>query len=111
MSEAFPKPSPPKSQTRPSSGSGADSDVMQLWLQYKNQPNNPQIREKLILKYLHLVRYVVSRLPISLPVSIAQEDLISYGTMGLMEAVERYDVTRGLKFENVCSDAYPGVYY
>lgn len=76
-----------------------DQDVIQLWQQYKTQPNNAQLREKLILKYLHLVRYVVSRLPITLPVSIAQEDLVSYGTMGLMEAVERYDVTRGLKFE------------
>ncbi len=72
---------------------------MQLWHQYKNSPDSPQLREKLILKYLHLVRYVVSRLPITLPVSIAQEDLVSYGTMGLMEAVERYDLSRGLKFE------------
>ncbi len=79
--------------------SADDQEIMQLWQQYKAQPNNPQLREKLILKYLHLVRYVVSRLPISLPVSIAQEDLVSYGTMGLMEAVERYDLSRGLKFE------------
>lgn len=76
-----------------------EQDIMQLWQQYKSQPGNPQLREKLILRYLHLVRYVVSRLPISLPVSIAQEDLVSYGTMGLMEAVERYDLSRGLKFE------------
>jgi RNA polymerase sigma factor FliA len=87
-------------QKKPSARSASDEqDVMQLWQQYKAQPNSPQLREKLILKYLHLVRYVVSRLPISLPVSIAQEDLISYGTMGLMEAVERYDLSRGLKFE------------
>ncbi|MBY0450196.1 MAG: FliA/WhiG family RNA polymerase sigma factor [Cyanobacteria bacterium] len=72
---------------------------MELWRSYRKNPNNPQLREKLILKYLHLVRYVVSRLPITLPVSIAQEDLISYGTMGLMEAVERFDPERGLKFE------------
>lgn len=76
-----------------------EQEIMVLWRQYKSQPNNPQLREKLILKYLHLVRYVVSRLPITLPVSIAQEDLVSYGTMGLMEAVERYDLSRGLKFE------------
>lgn len=73
--------------------------IQELWRSYRNQPNNAQLREKLILKYLHLVRYVVSRLPVTLPVSIAQEDLISYGTMGLMEAVERFDPDRGLKFE------------
>jgi len=70
-----------------------------LWQSYKSSNGNAQLREKLILKYLHLVRYVVSRLPITLPISIAQEDLISYGTMGLMEAVERFDPERGLKFE------------
>lgn len=85
-----------KSTTR---SSADDGEVMQLWRQYKSSSGNAQLREKLILHYLHLVRYVVSRLPITLPVSIAQEDLVSYGTMGLMEAVERYDVSRGLKFE------------
>lgn len=74
-------------------------EILALWKDYKKQPGNPQFREKLILNYLHLVRYVVSRLPITLPISIATEDLISYGTMGLMEAVERFDPDRGLKFE------------
>ncbi len=74
-------------------------EVLALWKSYKSNANNAQLREKLILRYLHLVRYVVSRLPITLPISIAAEDLISYGTMGLMEAVERFDPDRGLKFE------------
>jgi RNA polymerase sigma factor FliA len=77
----------------------SEEEVYKLWHQYKKNTNNGQLREKLILHYLHLVRYVVSRLPISLPISIATEDLISYGTMGLMEAVERFDPDRGLKFE------------
>ena len=93
MSEA------PRSFARKPVARPDEQEVMVLWQSYKSQPGNPQLREKLILRYLHLVRYVVSRLPVTLPVSIAQEDLISYGTMGLMEAVERYDVTRGLKFE------------
>ncbi len=74
-------------------------DVLLLWQNYKKNPNNAKLREQLILKYLHLVRYVVSRMPITLPISIATEDLISFGTMGLMEAVERFDPDRGLKFE------------
>lgn len=77
----------------------AKDEVLALWKSYKSNPNNAQLREKLILKYLHLVRYVVSRMPITLPISIATEDLISFGTMGLMEAVERFDPSRGLKFE------------
>jgi len=75
------------------------NQMAELWAIYKRQPNHVQAREKLIVGYLHLVRYVVSRLPITLPVSIAQEDLVSYGTLGLMEAVERFDPSRGLKFE------------
>jgi len=96
MTEVSPKTFPKKPAAR---SAQAEADVFRLWQDYKTQPANAQLREKLILNYLHLVRYVVSRLPISLPVSIAQEDLVSYGTMGLMEAVERYDLSRGLKFE------------
>ncbi len=85
--------------SRQTSSKPQDEEVFKLWKTYKKNPGNPQLREQLILKYLHLVRYVVSRLPITLPISIAPEDLISYGTMGLMEAVERFDPDRGLKFE------------
>lgn len=98
MSEARrPLSKPPEKKA--SDGQSPQDEIAALWRAYKGQPNNQQFREKLILNYLHLVRYVVSRLPISLPVSIAVEDLISYGTMGLMEAVERFDIERGLKFE------------
>lgn len=97
MSEAQqPLSKAPPSESRKNTSA---EDVYSLWKSYKQQPNNAQLREQLILKYLHLVRYVVSRLPITLPISIAPEDLISYGTMGLMEAVERFDPDRGLKFE------------
>jgi RNA polymerase sigma factor for flagellar operon FliA len=88
-----------KANQEPKKSSGSPEDTFALWKSYKKNPNSAPLREKLILKYLHLVRYVVSRLPITLPISIATEDLISYGTMGLMEAVERFDPDRGLKFE------------
>jgi RNA polymerase sigma factor for flagellar operon FliA len=74
-------------------------EILRLWKLYKSQSGSPQHREKLILHYLHLVKYVVNRLPITLPVSVSPEDLMSYGTLGLMEAVERFDPGRGLKFE------------
>ncbi|MFN8615315.1 MAG: FliA/WhiG family RNA polymerase sigma factor [Vampirovibrionales bacterium] len=87
MDKAMSKPNTPR------------ADVTHHWQAYKADPDNRQLREKLILNYLHLVRYVVSRLPMTLPVSITQDDLVSYGTLGLMEAVERFDLSRGLKFE------------
>ena len=97
MSEAQPPLS--KSHTDARQNTSSQEEVLALWQGYKKNPNNAKLREQLILKYLHLVRYVVSRMPITLPISIATEDLISYGTMGLMEAVERFDPERGLKFE------------
>lgn len=98
MTEAQQPLSKARSDVKPGTA-GHQDDVLVLWKSYKQNTNNAQLREKLILRYLHLVRYVVSRLPITLPISIATEDLISYGTMGLMEAVERFDPGRGLKFE------------
>lgn len=88
-----------KSRVSTKQSTAAASDTLALWKSYKKSPGNAKLREQLILKYLHLVRYVVSRMPITLPISIATEDLISYGTLGLMEAVERFDPNRGLKFE------------
>lgn len=75
------------------------ADIMPVWIAYKKKPDDRRLREKIILHYIHLVRYVVSRLPMTLPASITQEDLVSYGTLGLMESVERFDLSRGLKFE------------
>lgn len=97
MTEAQPPLS--KSQSDAKQAGSSQEEVLALWKNYKKNTNNAKLREQLILKYLHLVRYVVSRMPITLPISIATEDLISYGTMGLMEAVERFDPDRGLKFE------------
>lgn len=99
MSEAHPPASKIQPEPRQNQSSANHEELLKLWKNYKKNPNNAQLREQLILKYLHLVRYVVSRMPITLPISIATEDLISYGTMGLMEAVERFDPERGLKFE------------
>ena len=76
-----------------------EAEIRDMWQRYKDNPNNKQLREFLILQYLHLVRYVVNRLPVNLPVSIGQEDLLSFGTLGLIEAFERFDLARGLKFE------------
>lgn len=58
-----------------------------------------QAREELILQYTSLVKYVVARLAFRLPPSIEREDLISYGVMGLIEAVDRFDLSYDVKFE------------
>lgn len=72
--------------------------VTKLWKRYA-QDNGQQTREALILHYAGLVKYVVGRLAIALPPSLQQEDLIGYGVLGLLEAIDRFDLSRGVKFE------------
>src|SRR5437879_973044 len=56
-------------------------------------------RERIIIQYAPLVKYVVGRLAINLPTIVDSDDILSYGTIGLMDAIERFDSTRGIKFE------------
>jgi RNA polymerase sigma factor for flagellar operon FliA len=73
-------------------------DATQIWLQYK-QTADPQLRERLILTYAPLVKYVAGRLGTGLPAHVEEGDLVSYGLLGLMNAIERYDPGRDIKFE------------
>ncbi|MBI2939776.1 MAG: FliA/WhiG family RNA polymerase sigma factor [Chloroflexi bacterium] len=82
-------------------GKGMDPQAVgvdDLWNQYVAS-RDPALREKLILQYAPLVKYVVGRLAINLPTILDSEDIISYGIIGLMDAVERFDPTRSVKFE------------
>jgi len=69
-----------------------------LWERYFDE-RDPAVREQLILQYAPLVKYVMGRLAISLPAILDYEDILSFGTIGLIEAVERFDHTKGVKFE------------
>ena|SRR5579884_2045167 len=60
---------------------------------------DPKLREQIIVQYAPLVKYVVGRLEINMPTIVDSDDVISYGTLGLIDAVERFDPTRGIKFE------------
>lgn len=69
-----------------------------LWERYA-ATGDPRVREQLILQFTPLVKYVMGRLAISLPAILDYEDVLSFGTIGLIEAVERFDSTKGVKFE------------
>lgn len=73
-------------------------EILERWTRYARRPTS-ELREELILQYGPLVKYVVGRLAIGLPASMDYEDVLSDGTIGLMEAVERFDPTKGVKFE------------
>jgi RNA polymerase sigma factor for flagellar operon FliA len=74
------------------------TETSDLWIQYA-RTRDPALRERLILQYAPLVKYVVGRLAINLPAVLDAEDVLSYGTLGLIEAIERFDPSRGIKFE------------
>ena len=59
-------------------------------------------RDTAIKQYAPLVKYVVGRLAIGLPAILDYEDILSYGTIGLSEALDRYDGSKGVKFETYC---------
>jgi len=78
--------------------STADLSREELWNEYRRRAR-PEIRERLIVEYLPLVKYVAGRLAIGLPPSVEVGDLVSFGVFGLMDAVEKFDPSRGVKFE------------
>ena len=74
------------------------NDCNHLWERYKLQKDF-SAREQLILSYVGLVKYVAGRMAISLPPNVQQDDLISYGIFGLIDAIEKFEPERNIKFE------------
>lgn len=72
--------------------------LTRMWREYK-ATGDPGLREQLILQYAPLVRYVAGRVGVGLPASVEQGDLVSYGVFGLIDAIEKYDLERAIKFE------------
>ena len=83
-----PPPRPPESP----------SVLLQMWEGYKVD-RSPEAREYLIVHYSPLVKYVASRVAVGLPANVEQADLVSYGIFGLIDALEKFDRSREIKFE------------
>src|SRR6476469_6632747 len=75
-----------------------EAAIKALWVDFK-QTANPALRERLILHYSPLVKYVAGRVGVGLPPNIEQADLASYGIFGLIDAIEKFDLERAIKFE------------
>jgi RNA polymerase sigma factor for flagellar operon FliA len=73
-------------------------ELGQLWGEFKGS-GSPSARERLILHYAPLVKYVASRVATGLPASVEQADLVSYGMFGLIDALAKFEPARGNKFE------------
>jgi RNA polymerase sigma factor for flagellar operon FliA len=76
-------------------------EIDQLWILYKKNPTD-QLRNRLVERYMPLVRNQAERFWAKLPEGIELDDLISVGTVGLMDAIVAYDLSRGIRFEAFC---------
>ncbi|MAG55488.1 MAG: FliA/WhiG family RNA polymerase sigma factor [Planctomycetes bacterium] len=88
-------------------GFGEPPEIEELWVKYK-KTRDPNLRNKLIERYYPLVRYISERLLSTLPRSIELDDLTSAGLFGLMDAIEGFDLTRGIKFKTYCTTRVRG---
>lgn len=77
----------------------SDNELAQLWETYFADRSNKAIRDKLIVQYIYLTRYVVGRIKVNIPQTFSYEDVVSYGVEGLIDAIERYAPNKGAKFE------------
>src|SRR6266705_90947 len=78
-----------------------DVDIQQLWRDYRAQPT-VELRNHLVENYLPLVKYNAERIWARLPEGVDLDDLISAGVFGLLDAIEAFDLERGVKFETYC---------
>ena len=78
----------------------SDEELSALWEQYLEDKSIKETRDKLIVQYIYLARYVVGRIKVNLPPSFSFEDIVSFGIEGLIDAIEKYHPSKGAKFES-----------
>lgn len=83
-------------------------DAEELWLRFAQQRNNQELRNQLIERYMPIVRNRGERIWARLPDGVELDDLISAGTFGLIDAINAFDVSRGVKFETFCMQRVQG---
>ncbi len=84
-----------------------DRDIKDVWIEYK-KTKSESLRNILMEQYLHLVRYNAERVHLKLPDEVELDDLVSAGIFGLMDAINAFDLDRGVKFETYCAPRIRG---
>src|SRR3954466_972977 len=80
----------------------AAEDIAQVWEAFKADPQNQDLRNRLVEQYLPLVKYNGERIWSRLPEGVELDDLISAGGFCPMDAIDAFDLSRGVKFETFC---------
>src|SRR3990170_4290665 len=76
-------------------------DIQKIWVEF-SKTSSRELKNLLIEEYLPIVRYVAERMSERLPKSVQVDDLVSTGVFGLLDAIDRFDIKRGVKFETYC---------
>ena len=84
-----------------------ENEIQELWERFKSS-GDAASRDGLILHYSPLVKFVAGRVRAGLPRSVDAQDLISYGTFGLIDAIDKFDLERGFKFETYAVNRIKG---
>lgn len=77
----------------------SEEELTTLWQKYFADKTDKATRDTLIVQYIYLIRYVVGRVRVTLPSTIAIEDIAGYGVEGLINAIERYSPQKNTRFE------------
>jgi len=80
----------------------SDEEIQRIWLEYKADQSRKDLRNRLVERYLPLVKYNGERIWSRLPEGVELDDLVSAGVFGLMDAIDAFDLSRGVKFETYC---------
>lgn len=86
----------------------------ELWRKYKESNDEAlkeDLREEIILRYAPLVKYMAGRIAISIPPTVEFEDLVHYGIIGLIDAIEKFDLTQNTKFKTYASQRIRGAIF
>lgn len=97
-SDGTPPPGPEQGPGGQGPGAPGRTALEELWRSYK-ETGDQRLREQLILHYSPLVKYVAGRVGVGLPSNVEQADFVSSGVFGLIDAIEKFDVDRAIKFE------------
>jgi RNA polymerase sigma factor for flagellar operon FliA len=101
------EPTMPKKKTAVKDAPMDERPIEELWVEYR-KTESEEIRNYFLEKYLPLVKYNAERIHAKLPGEVDIEDLMSAGIFGLMDAVDAFDLDRGVKFETYCAPRIRG---
>ncbi len=87
-----------------------DEEDQKLWEQYKAN-HDQRVKDALIMKYASFVKYVAGRIAVNLPSNVEFDDLVSYGILGLIDAIDKYDLEKNVKFKTYAKTRIRGAIF